>query len=124
MASGKPPLVLLHGIAMSGKAWEDVVPLLSTHHQVYVPTAPGHNGGPPVQRRPAAMTDVVDATERYLDQQGLERPILPATPWADLWRSSWPGVVARQPCARFLREVSGQPRTGSRREHSPDFNAA
>jgi pimeloyl-ACP methyl ester carboxylesterase len=76
MVSGKPPLVLLHGIAMSGKAWRDVVPLLSTHHQVYAPTAPGHNGGPPVQRRPAAMADVVDATERYLDERGLERPHL------------------------------------------------
>jgi pimeloyl-ACP methyl ester carboxylesterase len=35
MASDKPPLVLLHGITMSGNAWQDVVPLLSDHHEVF-----------------------------------------------------------------------------------------
>ena len=45
MASDKPPLVLLHGTAMSGNAWQDVVPLLSDHHEVFTPTALGHRGG-------------------------------------------------------------------------------
>jgi pimeloyl-ACP methyl ester carboxylesterase len=76
MASDKPPLVLLHGITMSGNAWQDVVPLLSDHHEVFTPTALGHRGGPPVQRRPATITDVVDAAEHYLDERGLERPHL------------------------------------------------
>jgi pimeloyl-ACP methyl ester carboxylesterase len=76
MASDKPPLVLLHGTAMSGNAWQDVVPLLSDHHEVFTPTALGHRGGPPVQRRPATITDVVDAAQRYLDERGLERPHL------------------------------------------------
>ena len=76
MASDKPPLVLLHGTAMSGTAWQDVVPLLSDHHEVFTPTALGHRGGPPVQRRPATITDVVDAAQRYLDERGLERPHL------------------------------------------------
>jgi pimeloyl-ACP methyl ester carboxylesterase len=76
MASDKPPLVLLHGTAMSGNAWQDVVPLLSDHHEAFTPTAFGHRGGPPVQRRPATITDVVDAAERYLDERGLERPHL------------------------------------------------
>jgi pimeloyl-ACP methyl ester carboxylesterase len=76
MASDKPPLVLLHGITMSGNAWQDVVPLLSDHHEVFTPTALGHRGGPPVQRRPATITDVVDAAQRYLDERGLERPHL------------------------------------------------
>lgn len=76
MASGKSALVLLHGIVMSGNAWQDVVPLLSSHHQVYAPTAVGHRGGPPVQRRPATVSDLVDAAERYLGERGLERPHL------------------------------------------------
>src|SRR5260370_41367192 len=76
MGFDKPPLVLLHGIAMSGSAWQDVVPLLSDHHEVFTPTALGHRGGPPVQRRPAVMTDVVDAAEGYLGERGLERPPL------------------------------------------------
>jgi pimeloyl-ACP methyl ester carboxylesterase len=76
MASDKPPLVLLHGITMSGNAWQDVVPLLSNHHEVFTPTALGHRGGPSVKRRPATITDVVNAAERYLDERGLERPHL------------------------------------------------
>ena len=75
MASDKP-LVLLHGITMSGNAWQEVVPLLADHHEVFTPTALGHHGGPPVQRRPATITDVVDAAERYLDERRLERPHL------------------------------------------------
>jgi pimeloyl-ACP methyl ester carboxylesterase len=53
MASNKPPLVLLHGLAISGDAWREVVPLLSSYHELYVPTAVGYRGGPSVQRRPA-----------------------------------------------------------------------
>ena len=75
-SSDNSALVLLHGILMSGNAWQDVVPLLSSHHQVYTPTAAGHRGGPPVQRRPATVSDLVDAAERYLDERGLERPHL------------------------------------------------
>jgi pimeloyl-ACP methyl ester carboxylesterase len=69
-------LVLLHGGGASGGAWQDVIPLVSGHHAVYAPTAPGHRGGPPVQRRPATATDLVDWAERYLDEQGLQRPHL------------------------------------------------
>ena len=76
MASEKPALVLLHGGAASGMAWQDVVPLVSRYHQVYAPTAPGHRGGPPVPRRPMTATDLVDWAERYLDEQGLQRPHL------------------------------------------------
>ena len=68
--------MLLHGLAASGNAWQDVVPLLRRGHEVYTPTAPGHRGGPPVQRRPATATDLVDWTESYLDEQGLQRPHL------------------------------------------------
>ena len=76
MASDNSALVLLHGILMSGNAWQDVAPLLSNHHQVYTPTAAGHRGGPPVPPRPATVSDLVDAAERYLDERGLERPHL------------------------------------------------
>lgn len=71
MATDKTALVLLHGGAGSGRAWQDVVPVVSRYHQVHAPTAPGHRGGPPVQRRPATAAD-----ERYLDEQGLQRPHL------------------------------------------------
>jgi pimeloyl-ACP methyl ester carboxylesterase len=76
MASDKTALVLLHGGTASGRAWQDVVPLVSAHHEVYAPTAPGHRGGPAVQRRPATANGLVDWAERYLDDQGLQRPHL------------------------------------------------
>jgi pimeloyl-ACP methyl ester carboxylesterase len=76
MASSKPPLVLLHPFLVSGTVWQDVVPLLSGHHQVLTPTLLGHSGGPQVQRRPATIWDVIDAAEVYLDENGLQRPHL------------------------------------------------
>lgn len=69
----KPALVLLHGMTSSGRAWAELVPSLSQHHEVYTPTALGHRGGVPVLRR-TTLTDVVDAAERHLDEAGLERP--------------------------------------------------
>jgi pimeloyl-ACP methyl ester carboxylesterase len=74
MASDGSALVLLHGGSASGSAWQDVIPVVSKYHAVYAPTAPGHHGGPPVPRRPATVTDLVDWAERYLDEQGLQRP--------------------------------------------------
>jgi pimeloyl-ACP methyl ester carboxylesterase len=64
MDSNPSPLVLFHGLAMSGNAWREVVPLVSPHHEVYVPTAVGHSGGPAAQERPVTMTDMVDAAQR------------------------------------------------------------
>jgi pimeloyl-ACP methyl ester carboxylesterase len=74
MASGMPPQVLLHPILVSGRIWHDVVPFLSNHHQVYNHTLLGHRGGPPVQRHPTTIVDVIDAAEHYLDHHRLERP--------------------------------------------------
>jgi pimeloyl-ACP methyl ester carboxylesterase len=68
--------VLLHGLSMSDSAWRETVPLVAIHHEVFTPNAIGHRGGPPVQRRPVTIWDVIDAAERYLDEHGLERPHL------------------------------------------------
>jgi pimeloyl-ACP methyl ester carboxylesterase len=76
MASDKPPLVLLHPFLLSGNVWRDVVPLVSSYHQVFTPTLLGHCGGPPVQRRPVRIWDVIDAAEEYLNEHGLQRPHL------------------------------------------------
>jgi pimeloyl-ACP methyl ester carboxylesterase len=76
MPSDGPAVVLLHGLNASGNAWHDVVPLLRSYHEVYAPTAIGHRGGPPVQRRPATIRDVVDWAEGYLDEHDLQHPHL------------------------------------------------
>ncbi|WP_040779282.1 alpha/beta fold hydrolase [Nocardia pneumoniae] len=71
--AGKPPLVLLHGVTMSERVWEDVTPLLAARHEVITPTALGHRGGPPALRRPARVEHLVDDIERRLDALGLRR---------------------------------------------------
>lgn len=76
MVVEKSPLVLLHPLLLSGDVWQDVVPLLSSHHRVFAPTLLGHRGGPPVQRRPATIWDVIDAAATYLDDNDLQRPHL------------------------------------------------
>jgi pimeloyl-ACP methyl ester carboxylesterase len=65
--------VLMHGAAGSGRIWQDIVPVLSEHHDVHAPTLLGHRGGPAIQRPPAKVNDMVDAAEHYLDEHGLAR---------------------------------------------------
>lgn len=67
----KPPLLLLHGVTMSSAAWDDVVPLLSDHFDLIVPTAAGHRGGPPVAGK-ATISALVDTTEELLDEYGVD----------------------------------------------------
>jgi pimeloyl-ACP methyl ester carboxylesterase len=74
MVSGKPPLVLLHGVTMSAKVWDELIPLLSPHHEVVALTALGHRGGPPPTRRPARVSDLIDAAQHMLDDLGFDRP--------------------------------------------------
>jgi len=58
---------------MSARVWEGARPLLEPHHAVLALTALGHRGGPVPSRRPVRVGDLVDATERLLDERGLER---------------------------------------------------
>ena len=67
-----PPLLLLHGLAMSWRAWRPLLASLRTDHQVIAPTLPGHRGGP------AAPADVnvawlADYLETMLDEDGHDR---------------------------------------------------
>jgi pimeloyl-ACP methyl ester carboxylesterase len=69
----RSPLVLLHGVVMSGAVWDPVVPLLREHHDVTTPTALGHAGGEPATIRPALVSHLVDEVERRLDADEIER---------------------------------------------------
>lgn len=68
--SAKPPLLLLHGVTMSGAVWNEVVPMLEDRFDVIAPTAAGHRGGPPIHGA-ATLEALVDSTEQLLDERGL-----------------------------------------------------
>lgn len=65
------PLVLLHGVICAERIWSNVLPRLVAHHDVIVPTALGHHGGPPATTRPVSIEHIVDDMERQLDRLGL-----------------------------------------------------
>jgi pimeloyl-ACP methyl ester carboxylesterase len=73
-ASDDDPLVLLHGLGMSARVWDDVRPWLARHHEVVPLTLPGHRGAAAPARRPVTVADLVDGVERELDARGLDRP--------------------------------------------------
>jgi len=76
--------------------WRDIVPPLSEHHDVHAPTLLEHRGRPAIQRRPVSVSDIVDATERYLDERGLARPHLVGNSLG-----GWVAVeLARRACIR------------------------
>ncbi|WP_182376763.1 alpha/beta hydrolase [Nocardioides sp. WS12] len=75
MTAEKPPLVLLHGVTMSARAWDQVIPLLTDRHEVVALTALGHHGGQAADG-PVRVSDLVDNAERQLDDLGWDRPHL------------------------------------------------
>lgn len=85
------PLVCLHGLMDTWRAWELVLPRLERHYDVLALTLPGHAGGPPIA---GAIDDrlLPDAVERAMDAAGF------AT--AHLAGNSLGGFVALQLAAR------------------------
>lgn len=67
----RPPLLLLHGVMMSGHAWSSLTPLLAERFEVHALTAAGHRGGPPLAGR-ATVAALTDHAERHLDDLGLD----------------------------------------------------
>jgi pimeloyl-ACP methyl ester carboxylesterase len=68
-----PPLVLLHGLMMSWRAWSRVLPELSGRHTLYAPTLPGHRGGPRLRPgEPVDIETITDAVERLLDEEAID----------------------------------------------------
>jgi pimeloyl-ACP methyl ester carboxylesterase len=74
-AGAGTPLVLLHGVSMSWRVWKPVLPLLTTRHDVFVPTLAGHRGGPvpSPEQRPGVST-LVDLLCEQLDRAGIDTP--------------------------------------------------
>lgn len=68
-----PPLVLLHGLFMTWRAWQPVLPGLERHHEVVALTLAGHRGGPPYPSARTGIGPIADAVEARLDELGWER---------------------------------------------------
>lgn len=64
-------LLLLHGVTSSAAAWDDVIPHLSTHFDLVVPSAMGHRGGTKPAPGRVTVSALVDDVERLLDARGL-----------------------------------------------------
>ena len=68
------PLVLLHGFTDTWRAWRPLLPALERHHAVFAPTLPGHHGGAVWETGlPMSVDALVNAVERLLDAEGIER---------------------------------------------------
>jgi pimeloyl-ACP methyl ester carboxylesterase len=68
------PLLLLHGVGAIWRVWSPVLPYLEPHHDVIVPTLPGHGGGPPLNPQTApSIQALTDGIEDELDQLGLQQ---------------------------------------------------
>jgi pimeloyl-ACP methyl ester carboxylesterase len=67
------PLLLLHGVGAIWRAWSPVLPYLEPHHDVIVPTLPGHGGGPLLDPQVApSVHALADGIEAELDRLGLQ----------------------------------------------------
>lgn len=71
-AGSGTPLLLLHGVGSTWRAWSPVLARLEPHHDVIAPTLPGHGGGPPVSQATSPSAEALaDGIESLLDELGL-----------------------------------------------------
>lgn len=75
--SGKPPLVLIHGLGGTWHAWEQVIPVLTKRHEVLTFDLPGEGSSPnlPDDVKPTVY-HLADAVEEELDRYLSETPHL------------------------------------------------
>jgi pimeloyl-ACP methyl ester carboxylesterase len=74
-AGDGPPLVLLHGLGLSWRAWLPVLDALEERHDVVALDVPGVGESAPLGVAPTPE-NLADALERELDGLGLSAPAL------------------------------------------------
>lgn len=65
-------MVCLHGFVDTWRTWQLVLPYLEDEHDVLALTLAGHAGGPPLEGE-VSEAALVDAVERGMDANGIER---------------------------------------------------
>ena len=68
------PLVLIHGVTDTWRAWRPVLGELVPYFDVIAPTLHGHSEGPHLaqQDEPRNFSELADLAEEYLDELGLD----------------------------------------------------
>jgi pimeloyl-ACP methyl ester carboxylesterase len=70
-----PPLVLLHGIGHSRRAWSPLVDLLRSQRELVIVDLPGHGSSPlPTPAGPLGVMELTDLLERFLVELAVDRP--------------------------------------------------
>lgn len=111
-ASGKPPLVLLHGIGSRGESWWPVVDVLAEEFHVYQLDLRGHGNSAKPERGYAVEVFAKDL-QGVLEGLGLERPAIMGHSLGALvtlyWASQHPtdaaALVLEDPPLRTLPEI-------------------
>ena len=65
------PLVLVHGLGSSWRAWKPVIPALADRHEVIALDLPGFGASPPLRDREATVPALADAIEAELEALGV-----------------------------------------------------
>jgi pimeloyl-ACP methyl ester carboxylesterase len=69
------PLVLIHGLGHTWRAWKPMLPLLEEHFDVLAVDLPGFGYSPPLSHGAESSPETLaDAVERAMDAAGFERP--------------------------------------------------
>jgi pimeloyl-ACP methyl ester carboxylesterase len=90
------PLILLHGIGMSGSAWNSVTPYLSAFRKVIVFDIAGFGSTPPLPPgAPPTSANLAAALERSVRAIGLDGPV-------DIAGNSLGGLIALEAARRGL----------------------
>lgn len=70
-----PPIVHIHGFAISGRYLEPTAARLASRYPTYVPDLPGH-GYSEKPRRPLGIPELAEALAGYLDSVGVRRAVV------------------------------------------------